>query len=184
MLGLGKVRSVFSIQFLAHLVYYAPAAVSKTKEKSFYQERLRALQHVSCNEVLSRKADFIPSTTAVCPSPVKLGSHPLFSSSLCHLLITVSLQLSRCPLCAMTQNLQDTLWSIAQSNLDFYWFFLCNILVLLTKPWKPDYPLYCLVLSTCKMSIAVIWEYFKIKLHLLWTSTNEHTSTGESGRSN
>lgn len=82
MLGLGKVSSVFSVPFLAHTVYYAPAAVSKRKEKSFCQECLRVLQHVSCNEELSRKTDFSPPTTAVCPSPVKLGSHSLFSWSL------------------------------------------------------------------------------------------------------
>lgn len=151
--------------------------MSKGKE-SFCWECLRTLQHVSCNEVLSRKADFILLTTAVCSSPVKLGSHPLFSWSLCHL-ITLSLQLSRCPLCAVTWDLQDILEVLHRWTLTLIVSSLCNISVLLMKPWKPDYPLYCLVLSTCKMSIAVIWEYCKIKLHLLWTSTNEYPSTVE-----
>lgn len=70
-----------------------------------------------------QKSWFYSSNHSCLLFSVKLGSHPLFSWLICHLLITVSLQLSRCPLCAMTWDLQDTLWSTAQENLDFYCFF-------------------------------------------------------------
>ena len=122
--GRGEVFSPFHFWHIK-FTYYTPAAVSKEKENSFYWECQRALQCVSCNEVLSRKADFVPPTTTACSTPFKLGSHTLFSWSLCHLLIAASLQLTRYPLCIMclTQDLQDTLWSIPQVKLDFCCFF-------------------------------------------------------------
>lgn len=56
------------------------------------------------------------------------------------------------------KDLGDTLWTVLQVNWDFYWFFLKQNFILFRKVWESNYPLYSLVLSLCKGSIAVIWD--------------------------
>lgn len=179
------VEEVFLPSHFWH-IQFRISLCSKGKEKGFSWECLRALQCVSHHEVPSRRADFVPSATALYSSPAKRGSHTLFSWSLCHLRITASLQLARCLLCTMclTQDLQDMFEAFCKWTLTLIVSSPSKISAFLTKLWEPDYPLFCLVLSPCKMSISVIWEYFKIKLCSLWTSTNEHTSGDESGMCN
>lgn len=125
MLGveLGKVRSVFSIpfwhiQFTTLMLQWARGR-SRASVKSAWEHSSTFPAIKSSPEKLILFHQLQLSALL----QLKLGSHPLFSWSLCHLLITISLQLSRCPLCAVTWDLQDTLWSTAQVNLDFYCFF-------------------------------------------------------------